>query len=77
MHTFTGRNGARIHFNGDGDGDGDAIITLDKSPGVEIQVSCEDLIDFVGSLVRRKCIANIEDMSNNELFGLNPTDGLP
>lgn len=67
MHTFKGRSGTTFHFNGGGDGQ--VVIPLKKQGG-EVYVPCEDLVDFVAELVRRKRQSQLDDMSAEELFGL-------
>jgi hypothetical protein len=66
MHTFHGQK-HNILFNSDGSGDV-RIVPSNGEPAIE--VPCDDLVAFVGELVRRRRISQIESAPAAALVGL-------
>lgn len=69
MHTFTSRH-VTFAFNGDGSGD----VTI-RSNEAAAEAPCktvpvDTVVAFVAELVRRRRIAELEEMSPHELLGL-------
>jgi hypothetical protein len=67
MQTFT-YGGIRIHHNSDGSED--AIIVDDLRRSKELRVPCDSLVAFVAELVRSRRIAEIEQMTAEEVLGI-------
>ena len=66
MHTFEG-NKIRIHYNSDMSGD---CIIFNKETGQEVEVSCEDILDFVANFVRSQKISKLEQMETKNVLGI-------
>lgn len=64
MHTFEGK-AIRIHHNGDYSGN---CFIYDKAKDTELEIPCEDLLDFAAEYVKPKRISEIENMSTDEVL---------
>jgi len=64
-HSITGPRGTSFIYNGDGSGDVE-LVSGEK----RLSVPVEDLLSFVGELVRSQRIRELEDASAEELLGL-------
>ena len=66
MMNFVGENGTIINYNSDLSGQVRIVSAYDT--GKELEVSGEDLLEFVAEYVRNKKIASIEQMDTEELL---------
>lgn len=66
MHTFNGKK-TTIHYNSDMSGD---CIIFNKETEQNVEVPCEDILDFVAEYVRIQKIGKLERMDNKEILGL-------
>ena len=64
MHTFVGKNRTRIHYNSDMSGE--CIICNKNEESVE--VSCEDIIDFIAEYIRGQKIRELEQMDSKDVL---------
>lgn len=67
MHTFKTDN-IRIHHNSDMSG---MVIVMRIDSGQSIEVQGEDLIEFVAGWARRQKIGKLEELSANEVLGVD------
>lgn len=74
MHSFTGDNGTIFHHNTDMSGDVFIIRKVYDADGQavgeseRIDVPGDDLMDFIASVVRRRMVCRIEDMTTEEIL---------
>ncbi len=72
MHGYQTESG--VSFNYNGDYSGDVIIRApnwdDEKEMLQVKVSFEDLKDLVASSIRMKRISEIEQMTTEQLLGL-------
>ena len=66
MHTFNGKK-TIIHYNSDMSGD---CIIFNKETEQEVEVPCEDILDFVANYVRSQKIGKLEQMETKDILGL-------
>ena len=66
MHTFDGKQ-VRIHYNSDMSGD---CFIVNKETGQRVDVSCEDILDFVANYVRNRKIEILEQMGTDDVLGI-------
>lgn len=64
MHTFEGK-AVRIHHNGDYSGN---CFIYDKEKDIEIEIPCDDLLNFAAEYVRKKRLCEIENMDLEDLL---------
>lgn len=66
MHTFNGKK-TTIHYNSDMSGD---CVIFNKETEQKVEVSCEDILEFVAEYVRSQKIGKLEQMGSKEILGL-------
>lgn len=66
MHTFKGKKSI-IHYNSDMSGD---CVIFNKETEQNIEVSCDDILDFVAKYVKSQKISKLEQMDSKEILGL-------
>jgi hypothetical protein len=66
-----GPRGTHFIYNGDGSGDAEIVTAVEglRPPG-RVQVPVDDLVAFVGELVRQRRMAELEDATPAALLGL-------
>ena len=66
MRTFNGKK-TTIHYNSDMSGN---CIIFNKETEQEIEVPCEDILDFVADYVRSQKIGKLEQIDSKKILGL-------
>lgn len=66
MHSFNAPSGTTFHHNGDFSG----FIEYEDSKGGYATLPFEDMKALVAEYVRRERISRLEEMSDDEVFGL-------
>ena len=66
MRTFNGKK-TTIHYNSDMSGN---CIIFNKETEQEVEVPCEDILDFVADYVRSQKIGKLEQIDSKKILGL-------
>ena len=66
MHLFQGEKDTNFHYNSDLSGD---VIII--SGGEEITIAGSDILGLIAEFIREQEIEKIEQMTVNELIGIN------
>lgn len=66
MHSFNG-NKTTVHYNSDMSGD---CVIFNKETEQEVEVPCEDILEFIADYVRSQKIGKLEQMDSKKILGL-------
>jgi hypothetical protein len=71
MHTFvTPDRSICIHHNGDFSGDAEIVRFAPDGSTQTIAVPCQALLEFVAEFIRNERVAQLENATYEEVFGL-------